>query len=86
LMEFFYEELSKGKSKTEALRIAKLKYLESTDDELLKHPYYWAAFTVSGDTTPLVKNSSWHYYTVFALLALVGLVYFRRKRNRAIAA
>lgn len=62
LMEYFYEGLSQGRSKSEALREAKLKYLESTDDDLLKHPYYWAAFVVSGDIEPIsnpVSNWWW---------------------------
>lgn len=81
LMEYFYEELSRGKSKTEALRLAKLKYLESTDDELLKHPYYWAAFVVSGDTSPLVKNTTllWVLGLGFIPLLFVGLFSKRRK-------
>lgn len=70
LMEYFYEGLSNGKNKKEALRDAKLKYLASTDDNLLKHPYYWSAFVVSGNTTPIVKTSYWWY------LSLLGIFLF----------
>lgn len=81
LMENFYEELSQGKSKTEALRLAKLKYLESTDDELLKHPYYWAAFVVSGDASPITNSNTilWVLGFGFISLILVGLFSKRRK-------
>lgn len=81
LMENFYEELSRGKSKTEALRLAKLKYLESTDDELLKHPYYWAAFVVSGDASPITNNNTlmWVLGLGFIPLLLVGFFSKRRK-------
>lgn len=81
LMENFYEELSRGKSKTEALRLAKLKYLESTDDKLLKHPYYWAAFVVSGDASPITNNNTlmWVLGLGFIPLLLVGFFSKRRK-------
>ena len=68
LMEYFYEGLSKGYSKSEALRKAKLKYLESTDDNLLKHPYYWSAFVVSGDNSPIEKSNT-HWW-------IIGVVIF----------
>lgn len=70
LMAFFYEELSEGKSKSEALRHAKLRYLETTDDELLKHPYYWAAFTVSGNVAPLEdKTNKWWWLSLLPIIA-----------------
>lgn len=71
LMQYFYEDLSKGKSKKEALRNAKLKYLETTDDALLRHPYYWAAFTVSGDPGPISEQTSTWWIVVLAILAFV---------------
>lgn len=46
-MDQFYYFLSRGFSKAEALRRAKLKFLESGTE--LAHPYYWAAFVVNGD-------------------------------------
>ena len=61
LMKYFYEGLSEGKSKTEALRDAKLSYLKTTEDNLLQHPYYWAAFVVSGDVSPITEKRYWWY-------------------------
>ena len=79
LMEYFYQNLSEGKSKPEALRMAKLKYLESTDDELLKHPYYWAAFTVSGNADPISDPiSPWWW------LAIPGLAIFAYYLKRGV--
>ncbi len=69
LMEFFYESLSEGKSKQEALRTAKLKYLKNTDDRLLRHPYYWSAFVVSGDTAPIARKT-WPQYATLGILGL----------------
>ncbi|WP_175416254.1 CHAT domain-containing protein [Aggregatimonas sangjinii] len=70
LMAFFYEGLSEGKSKSEALRHAKLRYLETIDDDLLKHPYYWAAFTVSGNVAPLEdKTNKWWWLSLLPIIA-----------------
>ena len=82
-MEFFYEGLSKGKNKKEALRDAKLKYLATTDDNLLKHPYYWSAFVVSGDTSPIVKTFYWWYLVggVVLLILLLAFIYSKRKTS-----
>jgi len=41
----FYEYLSTGKSKTEALNLARLYLMEETD---FSHPFYWAPFVLYG--------------------------------------
>ncbi|MFK7814516.1 MAG: CHAT domain-containing protein [Maribacter sp.] len=81
LMEYFYEGLSQGKSKTEALRSAKLRYLKSTDDELLKHPYYWAAFVVSGDVSPITNNNTIWWIVGLGGFALLLGGFFLQKRK-----
>ncbi|MFS4417296.1 CHAT domain-containing protein [Maribacter sp. 2307ULW6-5] len=83
LMDHFYEGLSKGKSKKEALREAKLKYLETTDDEFLKHPYYWAAFVVSGDTAPISENGNWWYLGLGGVLMATLLLVIVNKKRRS---
>jgi len=84
LMEYFYHGLSTGKSKAKALRDAKLKYLETTDDNLLKHPYYWSAFVVSGNVSPISKTNYWWYVgaAVLFFVVLFLLSKVRGKRNR----
>ena len=81
LMGFFYEGLSKGKSKKEALRDAKLTYLETTEDELLKHPYYWAAFTVSGNVSPLQSNTSSIWWWCLGGFVCIGAFLWYRKKT-----
>ena len=87
LMEFFYEGLSSGKTKKEALRDAKLKYLSTTEDDLLKHPYYWSAFVVSGDTSPISKTIEWPYFLggTVLLLLLSTSIYYKRKSKSALS-
>ncbi len=41
----FYQEMNSGKTYTEALRLAKLSLLESSD---YAEPYYWSGFTLLG--------------------------------------
>ncbi|MEO9893705.1 CHAT domain-containing protein [Aurantibacter sp.] len=83
LMEYFYEELSEGKSKSKALQNAKLKYLQTTEDNLLRHPYYWSAFVVSGDITPLTTNYLWWYVVsgIILIIVFLGVIYFKRKAS-----
>ncbi|MGB5943041.1 MAG: CHAT domain-containing protein [Leeuwenhoekiella sp.] len=84
LMDRFYKELSDGKSKAKALQQAKIAYLQSTDDDLLKHPYYWAAFSVSGNSKAVVTSISWIWYLVggFVALGLIALV-VKMRTNRS---
>jgi len=44
-MNYFYYYLSQGNEKAQALRLAKLKMIESK----FCHPFYWAAFVLNGD-------------------------------------
>ena len=50
-MDGFYEHLSQGRSKTEALRSAKLRMLRSK----YAHPFHWAAFVLNGDLGPVSR-------------------------------
>lgn len=85
IMEDFYKNLSKGRSKDEALRNAKLGFITRHKEDKLSHPYYWSAFVVSGNTAPVVKNI--RFWLIFALILLVltafgWFLYERRKRFR----
>lgn len=74
----FYRNLRSGRTKSSALRNARLSYLE---DALQRqsHPYYWSALVIYGDDTPLWYNRVKLYTGVlFFMLAatlLFALVY-----------
>ncbi|MDY8136870.1 CHAT domain-containing tetratricopeptide repeat protein [Aquimarina sp. 2201CG5-10] len=80
LMSDFYKNLGDNLSKDKALREAKLNYLNTIEEPLLKHPYYWAGFVISGDMTPLEKQSSRLWW---ALLLLPILLIILIKRSKA---
>lgn len=82
LMGHFYEGLSKGKSKTKALRDAKLNYLKTTDDDLLKHPYYWSAFVVSGNISPISKTNYWWYVIAIVLFFAILFILSNLKQTK----
>jgi CHAT domain-containing protein len=52
LMVKYYQKLLENQGRSEALRQTQLEMLNSGEYE---HPYYWAAFILSGDWTPLER-------------------------------
>ncbi|NJN21232.1 MAG: CHAT domain-containing protein, partial [Leptolyngbya sp. RL_3_1] len=51
LMARYYENLTAGMGRSEALRAVQLEMIEAGDR--YAHPYYWAAFILAGDWRPL---------------------------------
>lgn len=78
----FYKELSKGKSKPEALNTAKRNYLNTT--LLDHHPYYWANLRFFGNPYPiqLQKRSTSLYVFVGILVLVLSIVVFKNFPRR----
>lgn len=81
--------INKGKPINEALRDAKLSYLES-GDEYSSHPYYWAAFLQLGEDISIDEGRAtryqkhlWQVLLVLITLSTLLLYYIRVKRERA---
>lgn len=84
IMRVFYRELKQGKSKSEALRTAKLAYLENAS-MFRSNPFYWSSFFVLGDDSPVEFNTSKvKYYWMTGLMLLLSLAIFIRYRQRQI--
>ncbi len=80
LMTDFYKYLKKGKSKQEAMRLAKIDYLDSSDD-LTSNPYFWSGFVVLGDSSPIYKKSGMAYWVSILALFICLLVFFQYKKK-----
>ena len=81
LMVSFYNYLSEGKNKADALSEAKKDFIEN--NPLKSHPYYWAGFVLNGDATPIVtagKNTFW--YITAGVIFIAGLFLFKRYRRK----
>jgi len=86
LMEYFYKNIAEGKSRHEALRMAKIEYLENCD-KLTAHPHYWAAYMNVGDISPLKgfgkKSVPFILYGALAtLFAIAVLIFFRLRKKQ----
>jgi len=82
IMANFYKNLSEGLSKKEALRQAKLTYLETNDDPLLNHPYYWSGIVLTGNTIPVVTTNYlwWILWSFLGVLCIWMMLSFLRNR------
>ena len=83
IMKFFYQNLKEGLAKDQALREAKITYLQNADP-LRSHPANWANFVIIGDPKPLRLNSSniiWSWALIgLVLLGLGGIFLIKRKK------
>ncbi|MFC2138548.1 CHAT domain-containing protein, partial [Bacteroidota bacterium] len=80
IMTSFYKYLAKGKNKPEALRLAKLNYLQ-TADPLKSHPFFWAGYVQIGDISPVFsakKRNSIIIILILGITAAIGIVIWRR--------
>lgn len=84
MKQFYYFALKKRYTKSESLRLAKLKFLHSGTK--LSNPAYWAAFVLNGEgLTPLPKVVSWAELamgTAGAILMLLLAGFWLRSRSR----
>ena len=88
IMTAFYHYVAKGVNKVEALRKAKIDFLQSAISGRQKHPKYWAGFVLVGDSEALLiepKFDHWLMVLVVVLCAVIYLAfrYFRAWRLRA---
>lgn len=84
VMRNFYNYLADGYAKSEALRKAKLDFLDQTHSARM-HPFFWGSFVVMGDDSPVRikrRTSGWHILGVCFMLLLAGLTSYLLIRSR----
>ena len=82
IIQSFYNYLSKGLPKDEALRKAKLDYIATAKGRTAS-PQYWAGLVLIGDTAPIeFKNSSTILYSILGGIFLVLLLFWFLKKKK----
>lgn len=81
IMVFFYENLKKGQTKSEALKNAKLTFKEKNKHNKLSEPYFWAGFVVYGIDTPIITKPSYLLLHCSLLIVIIILLTFLVKKN-----
>ena len=77
LMLNFYQHLKTGVSKNEALRQAKLQYLDEVKMDQLAHPYFWSGFMLMGDTSPIQTSAVPYWLLLGVVLLALGAISWR---------
>jgi CHAT domain-containing protein len=92
LMTYFYQHLSQNLPKHQALRLAKLDFIERADS-ISAHPFFWAGFVLVGDESPLQLSHKYSKaifiaYTTGGIMVFAGSTYyyFRRRKKKKQAA
>jgi CHAT domain-containing protein len=78
----FYYNLSEGMRKDEAMRLAKLDYLDASPP-VWSSPYFWAAYEVMGDNVPVARDNSVPVLIIsISLIVAAGILTFYLRRRR----
>jgi hypothetical protein len=80
IASLFYGFLQEGKTKDEALRLAKLEYLSTAKGRELA-PSFWAGLILLGNNDPITIRPKFPYNILgLSILFLVLLIFLFRKR------
>ncbi|HFA52132.1 MAG TPA: CHAT domain-containing protein [Bacteroidetes bacterium] len=77
----FYNQLSDGKNKSEAMRFAKLNYIENAKSDIRMSPYYWASFVFIGQDGSLdIADNGFPFWVAgIGILLFIGLYFLWEK-------
>lgn len=76
----FYKYIKKDKSKSAALRQAKLDYLE-THSLSEASPYYWSSLILIGDDSAITINKTNYLFIIIPIILFVVFIYKKTKRR-----
>lgn len=85
LMKYYYGSLSQNKGKSEALRSAKLTYIDESSN-IESHPYYWSSFILVGNDSMISPTESrinkmiWGW--LFGIILISGIIFFKYFLNK----
>ncbi len=79
IIKMFYDNLLKGKSKSNALKKARTLYLRKAS-QLKSHPYFWSSLVVYGDKSPVCSSGTLLVTVVCIICILILSAYFRYRR------
>ena len=84
IVKLFYDNLSVGMPKDEALRKAKLSYIATAEGRTAA-PQYWAGLVLIGDTAPIDLNNdvAWWWYVLAGIVAIALLILVIRNKKSA---
>jgi hypothetical protein len=73
LMSIYYEKISNGLNKSEALRQAKIEFIKKYSP----NPYFWSAFILSGDTSnlELPSRNTLPFYIIGSAAIFLGFFF-----------
>jgi CHAT domain-containing protein len=86
IMNYFYKRLKEKVKVSDALRDAKITYLDNSD-VVRSHPYFWAAYVQIGDNSPIITRSTNNYIVypivlLFLIIAIiVGRVRYKQRKS-----
>ena len=87
LVEAFFAQMKAGKTKDEALRLAKLAFLDDDKNGEMLHPFYWASLMATGDMCVLELPSGYSlppWLIAAGTVPLLFLLFQFRRRKRII--
>lgn len=80
IIKYFYDNLTEGLAKDEALKQAKLRYLSTAKGRTL-NPQYWAGLVLIGNADPVnLKTSNHLLYLITSLFVIFLILLVFRKR------
>jgi CHAT domain-containing protein len=89
LVEAFFKYLQQGKTKDEALKLAKFDFLKNDANFEMTHPFFWAGLTASGDMrsldlpqNPAFSNTFWAVFGVLGFVFL-GICWWWYRKKKA---
>ena len=81
IVKSYYRYLKRGASKSNALRKARIRYLENSD-MLRSHPYFWASLVVYGNNDPLYYSVQIAILIGSIVLIIFGVLFLLYRRLR----